>query len=90
MSKMRKLLANRRSGQTMTEYIIIVVIVAVAALIIFGIFSDTIRTKLAGAVSSIDSTGQDGLAQSEVQTKSVDILKNLDSSASQLGTGSGS
>ncbi|MBI5394741.1 MAG: hypothetical protein HZA91_05520 [Verrucomicrobia bacterium] len=90
MSKMRKLMANRRSGQTMTEYIIIVVIVAVAALIIFGIFSDTIRTKLAGTVSSIDSGTHASDAQSEVATKSVDILKNLNEQGIDSSGGSGS
>lgn len=39
----------------MIEYIIIVVIVAVAAVAIFGIFGDTIRQKLSGAVSELDS-----------------------------------
>lgn len=50
--KMRR---NRQSGQTMVEYIIIVVIIAVAAIAIFGIFGDTIRQKLSGAVSELDS-----------------------------------
>ena len=42
-----------KSGQAMVEYIIIVVIVAIAALVIFGLFSDTIRQKLGFAVEEM-------------------------------------
>jgi Flp pilus assembly pilin Flp len=37
----------------MVEYIIIVVIIAIAAITIFGIFGDTIRKKLSGAVTEL-------------------------------------
>lgn len=39
----------------MVEYIIIVAVVAVAALVIVGIFGDTIIEKFAGASSALDS-----------------------------------
>lgn len=71
---------NRKSGQTMVEYIIIVVIIAIAALAIFGIFGDTLRQKLSGAVSELDS----GNGASEAQTAAGDYgdslqkLKDLD------------
>jgi hypothetical protein len=71
----------------MTEYIVIVVVVALAALAIFGIFSDTIREKLAGTVSSIDSGQHASDAQADVANKSVDVLKNLDATGVQTGTG---
>ena len=64
----------------MTEYIVIVVVVALAALAIFGIFSDTLRQKLAGTVSTFDSGTNASDAQSEVETKSADVLKGLTSS----------
>ncbi|MBU4459203.1 MAG: hypothetical protein KJ579_01440, partial [Verrucomicrobia bacterium] len=44
---------NRKSGQALTEYIIIVVIVALAAISIVAIFSDTIRAKFGGAVEDV-------------------------------------
>lgn len=72
----------------MTEYIVIVVVVALAALAIFGIFSDTLRQKLAGTVSTFDSGQNASAAQQEVQTKSQDVLKNLQSTG--LTTTSGS
>lgn len=67
---------SRRSGQTMVEYIIIVVIVAIAAIAIFGVFSDTIREKLGGAVAELggDSSAKDAA----LDTTSHDLLKNLD------------
>ena len=34
---------RRKAGQAMVEYIIIVVVVAIAALVIFGLFGDTIQ-----------------------------------------------
>ncbi len=62
---------NRR-GQGMVEYIIIVAVVALAALTIFGIFGDTIREKLGGAVKSLSNT-----AGTDNSTKSEDYLKAL-------------
>ncbi|MBI5818809.1 MAG: hypothetical protein HZA88_07460 [Verrucomicrobia bacterium] len=79
MSKITKWLPTRKSGQTMTEYIVIVVVVALAALAIFGIFSDTLRQKLAGTVSTFDSGSNASDAQADVNTKSADVLKNLSS-----------
>lgn len=60
----------------MVEYIIIVVIIAIAAIAIFGIFSDTIRAKLGGAVAELggDSTAKD----SALATDSHQWLKDLD------------
>lgn len=48
---------KRKEGQAMVEYIIIVAVVAVAALLVFGIFGDTIQKKLGGAVDALDDDG---------------------------------
>lgn len=57
----------------MVEYIIIVVIIAVAALAIFGVFGDTIRSKLGGAVTEL---GGDATATSDALSQgSEDWLK---------------
>lgn len=66
---------NRKSGQTMVEYIIIVVIIAIAAIAIFGVFSDTIREKLGGAV--VELGGDDSAKQDALDTESKDWLKEL-------------
>ena len=65
----------------MVEYIIIVVIIAIAAIAIFGVFSDTIREKLGGAVEELggDSSAKD----TALETESADWLKELDKDGSQ-------
>ena len=70
-----KLRRHRRKGQAIVEYIIIIVIVAVAALTVMGLFSDRIRTIIGG----VASTFGDNKAAAEVDNnKSADILKNMD------------
>lgn len=70
---------NKRSGQAMVEYIIIVVVIAIAALVVFGLFGDTLTKKTAGAVSTLDKDlGSE--AQAAAAEKSLDKLKSLDSS----------
>ena len=70
-----KLRRHRRKGQAIVEYIIIIVIVAVAALTVMGLFSDRIRTIIA----AVASTFGDNKAAAEVDNnKSADILKNMD------------
>ena len=70
-----KLGRNRRKGQAIVEYIIIIVIVAVAALAVLGFFSDRIRTIIAGVASTFGDTNA---AQQVEDNKSADILKNMD------------
>jgi Flp pilus assembly pilin Flp len=73
VQKLKAKSLERRSGQAMTEYIIIVVVVALAALAIFGIFSDTLRGKLGGAVEELGGDPGSALDQ-----ESVEYLKQLD------------
>jgi len=75
--KVMKKNLNKKSGQAMVEYIIIVVIVAIAALVIFGLFSDTIRQKLGGAVEELG-----GDTQGAADTSSLEYLRDLGSSGS--------
>ena len=70
MRKMKK----RKEGQAMVEYIIIVAVVAIAALVIFGLFGDTIKKKLGGAVDELDGGSAGKAAASE---KSLDQLQDL-------------
>ena len=58
---------KRKAGQAMVEYIIIVVVVAIAALVIFGLFGDTIQKKLGGAVDELegDHSGSDAVQSSK-------------------------
>lgn len=47
--------SSRKSGQTMVEYIIIVVLIAISLLFIFGKFGKAAGVKVAGATSALDS-----------------------------------
>lgn len=60
----------------MVEYIIIVVVIALAALAIFGVFSDTIRGKLGGAVKELG--GDSAKADEATEKTSVQVVKDLD------------
>jgi len=64
---MMKRFPKRKAGQAMVEYIIIVVVIAIAALVIFGLFGDTIQKKLGGAVDELegDSSGSDAVQSSK-------------------------
>ena len=48
----------RQLGQGMTEYIIIVALIAIAAIAVYGFFGDTIRGQM-GAMSK-ELSGQEG------------------------------
>jgi hypothetical protein len=65
-----------RRGQAMTEYIIIVVVVALAALFIFAVFSDTIREKLGGGVELLG--GDSGEKDDALDQSSLETLQELD------------
>lgn len=62
---------SRRNGQTMVEYIIIVVLIAITLLVIFSRFSKATGRKIAGATSALDAD-----AGSEAQTMAEDIDEN--------------
>lgn len=66
---------NRKSGQTMVEYIIIVAIIAIAAIAVFGVFGDRIRAMVGGAV--VEMGGDQSAVDSATSTKSQDWLKDL-------------
>ncbi len=65
-----------KRGQGMVEYIIIVVVIALAAIAIIGVFGDTIRAKFGGAVTELG--GDESAAGAALQTSSEDFLRDLD------------
>jgi len=62
------------TGQAIVEYIIVIVIVAVAALTVMGLFSDRLRVLIAGVASTLGSTEASGEATGK---KSTEILKEM-------------
>ena len=77
----RKRKVRKEKGQAIVEYIIIIVIVAVAALTIMGIFSDRIRTIIAGAASAFGSDS----AEDAVSTNAVNIVTSIEADGSYDG-----
>lgn len=66
-----------RKPQAMVEYIIIVVVIAIAALTVFGFFGDTIKEKVAGVVNALGGEHADE-ASSEAGKSSLETMKELD------------
>ena len=65
---------NRKSGQAMTEYVIIICVVAIAALLVAGVFGTNIRnlfTRATQAMVAGEATQKD--MQDEGGTKDVRI-----------------
>ncbi len=70
---MKKSKLKKNKGQAIVEYIIIIVIVAIAALTVMGLFSDRIRSMFSGVYKTLggeEDTGTD--------TSSVETLQGMD------------
>ncbi len=72
-----KAIRKRRSGQTMVEYIIIVVLIAITLLVLFGKLSKGIGKKVAGATSALDET-VGGEAAALADEEPADKIRRLD------------
>ena len=91
-----KLLGGRQAGQGMTEYIIIVALIAVAAIGVYSYFGQTLRNQTAGMAAEMagkDSSASVTKAQtaSDKASTSADKTKSLSSygSASELSSSGG-
>ncbi len=67
IGKIRRFMRGRR-GQGMTEYIIIVALIAIAAITIFGLFGDQIKTVITDIANALGG----GTAVTTEDTISVD------------------
>lgn len=67
---------GRRNGQTMVEYIIIVVLIAITLLVLFSRLSKATGRKIAGATSALDA---DAGSEAEALAEEIDEnkIKNL-------------
>ena len=74
---------RRKSGQTLVEYIILVVIIAIAVISIAGVFSDRIRAMFGGA--TVELGGDSSQVDSALQTQSKDFLKQIKKDGVQGG-----
>lgn len=64
--------SNKRRGQTMVEYIIIVVLIAITLLVLFSRLSKATGKKIAGATSALDAD-----VGSEAQSLADEIDENM-------------
>jgi Flp pilus assembly pilin Flp len=68
-----------RRGQTMVEYIIIVVLIAVTLIVLFSKLSKATGRKVAGATAALDAT-EAGNASAALNNIDENRLRNLDES----------
>ena len=68
-------LSKRKSGQTIVEYIIIVVIIAIEAIAVVGVFVDRLRAMFGGA--TVELGGDQSAVDTATDTSSADWLKGL-------------
>ncbi len=89
--------AKRQSGQGMSEYLIMLALIVVAAIALFGYFGQTVEYQMAGMAQSlagVDPTGANSDAQStgnaalKFAGKAANTMDNYDESASR-GLGGG-
>lgn len=71
---------NRRKGQAIIEYVLIIAIVVVASVAILGMFSDTVRHKIAGIIKVFDPSAD---TDNAINTTSQELLENLDENGLQ-------
>ena len=74
---MKKKLRSKR-GQTLVEYIILVVIIAIAVISVAGAFSDRIRTLFTGATVELGGT-----QAQDASTQSATLIKKMTQSGIQ-------
>lgn len=90
-------LLNKKRGQGMTEYIIIVGVIAVAAIGVFGYFGDVLKDQTAGMAAEL--AGGDGSANqanaitssesATTQASGHNDLSNYHDNGTSKGTGGG-
>jgi Flp pilus assembly pilin Flp len=89
-----KLTGGKQRGQGMTEYIIIVALIAVAAIAVTQLFGATVRNQMAGMAQEVSGTNgsaaitQAGTAAGKAATAAKDANKNsLSTFGDQATTG---
>jgi Flp pilus assembly pilin Flp len=73
MNKQMKFRYKHRSGQGMTEYIVIVALIAIAGIAAFQFFGQTIRSQTAGIANEVAGRSASE-AVTEAQARAADVL----------------
>lgn len=64
---------KNQKGQAVVEYVIIIVVVALGALLVLGAFSDRLRNMIAGVTNTLG-----GNAEETSEGQSLEDLKEMD------------
>ena len=64
---------HQAKGQGMTEYIIIVALIAIAGIVVVQLFGDQLRTQFAGMTAEMGGTNSRGIATSMFGARVADI-----------------
>ena len=71
--KLQKDAKRKHRGQAILEYVILIVVIALAALLLLTAFSDRLRQLIAGVTNTLSNDSPADASQS-----SIDIVKDLD------------
>ena len=85
-----RMFRNKFSGQGMTEYIIIVALIAVAAIAVYQLFGKTVRSQTAGIAQEV--AGQDGstaIAEAGKAASAASTAASQDTTLSTYGNQKG-
>ena len=74
----------KQLGQGMTEYIIIVALIAITAIAAYGFFGDTLRSQLGGMAEEL--SGKDGTAAKTQAQSAADATVTEGGEAGSLNT----
>ncbi|MCF6177015.1 MAG: hypothetical protein L3J71_14750 [Victivallaceae bacterium] len=72
---------RKEKGQAIVEYIIIVVIVAIAAFVVLGAFSDRLKDMIAGATTTLGGTPEG------IDERSVEQAQGMDDTGLDISGG---
>lgn len=79
-------LPQRQGGQGMTEYIIIVALIAVAAIGVYSLFGQTIRSQVAGLAGEVSGNTTAAKAARGDATKAADSAQKGASAAKGMSS----
>lgn len=78
--------AKRQAGQGMTEYLIIVALIAVAAIGVYSYFGKTVRNQVAGMANEVaGKSAADSQAAAQAAAASATTAANKDQSLGNYG-----
>lgn len=82
-----RLIGSKQRGQGMTEYIIIVALIAIAAIAVYSLFGKTVKSQVSGM--AMELSGGDGTTAQQNATKAAGEAEQKADGAGGLGNYTG-